>query len=236
MIKFFPTGIAGLVDLAIVPQVAFAQEYIEPDRVIHEPSAGEKAWIRAMLKERREGDFDVRAAYKLRSFHPADIARYRDELSDADSPVEAFALMRRYNEEVSQRDTEELRVQYALATNAYDAQTWGLLVWITERFGFPSRQRIGDDNDNALLFLQHPPSRETQRRLDCLFKSEVLAGRMPAMAYASMVDKMNFAHGEPVTYGVTERLVDGEVVPTPVEDLEKVNAARAELGLPPREK
>ena len=204
-------------------------------RDVNEPTEQEKVWLRTLLEKRLEGDIEVRAAYKIRSFHPADIANYRSVMAGIKDPVEYFAKLREFEADAAETSDEADRLKFAYSMNAYDAETWGLLEWITEQFGFPSQERIGSEKDYGRLFLQHPPSRSRQKRLECLFKGEVLEGRLDAQAFAEMVDKMNLAHGEPVTYGAMATMINGELAPYPVGDLASVNAARQEIGLPPRE-
>ena len=223
----------------MLPQVALAQDMrrdcAQGERQITEPNEEEKKWIRTILAERHDGDvlWRTKEAFGIESDR---LARYlREDLAQYDDLQEYMArrseLKAVYGEELD----KEARQRLVTSINAYDSMTWGVLEYIVRIYGWPSPERVGGEHAPD-LFLLHPPSPERTENLTCLLKAEVQAGRLDAEIFANMVDKMRWVYKKPPMYGVMRMgQPDGTIALQPVDDLDAVNRARAEIGLLPRE-
>jgi hypothetical protein len=108
---------------------------------------------------------------------------------------------------------------------------------IISEMGWPSRSMVGIDGTNAaFVLLQHSEYRLQKKMLPTILAA-MLASELPGDAYALLRDRVLISEGEPQLYGTQARPVSewkGHT-PTlePINDPQKVDQRRAELGMPP---
>lgn len=102
------------------------------------------------------------------------------------------------------------------------------LAAIIDEFGWPGRSLVGDDGaEAAWLIAQHAISLPGfMRRCVELVK----AADVPRWHFAYLDDRIATFEGRPQRYGTQ---LDDAGMPLPLADAERVNAWRAEVGLPP---
>lgn len=106
---------------------------------------------------------------------------------------------------------------------------------LIEKLGFPVLSNAGEQGVRlSWLIIQHAISwpdfmRESiiQMRLAAAQNDYILE----LLAYTD--DRIAYFEGRPQLYGTNMDWIDGEFKPTPVEDIEKLDARRKSLGLPP---
>ena len=84
----------------------------------------------------------------------------------------------------------------------------------------------------AFLLVQHSSDADLQRRSLALMEG-LPAGEVELASIAMLTDNLLVADGKPQRYGSSFHLVDGRLVPSPIEDPERVDERRAKMGLPP---
>jgi len=112
------------------------------------------------------------------------------------------------------------------------------LPWIRQviaEHGRPGRSDVGDDGAQAAwLLVQHADADPAFQR-DCLGLLTAAAGQGEARRshLALLTDRVLVAGGQPQEYGTQLRYRDGECVPFPVRDPERVDERRAAMALQP---
>lgn len=122
---------------------------------------------------------------------------------------------------------------------ALDLQNHLTLKGLWEVYGFIPKNIIKEKNYVQTLLLLHPP-RDWDvpiylKEYSEMLIIEVRAGRMPAFAYASFYDNMKAKIlRKPQLYGTNQQFSPktNSILPPIIEDLEKTNLAREEIGLP----
>lgn len=112
----------------------------------------------------------------------------------------------------------------------------GKLTEIIEEFGWPGWSLVGEDGaEAAWLVVQHAIGLPAfQRRCLALLREALEAGEVPAWQPAYLDDRIRVFEGRKQIYGTQFDVgPDGEPVPYPIEDAERVNERRSALGLPP---
>jgi hypothetical protein len=75
--------------------------------------------------------------------------------------------------------------------------------------------------------------REFQRQCLQLLQAAVAAGDSRPIELAYLTDRVRVGEGRPQVYGTQLTLVDGELVPQPIEDEAHVDERRGAIGLEP---
>lgn len=122
---------------------------------------------------------------------------------------------------------------------ALDLQNHLTLKGLWDVYGFVPKDIIKEKNYVQTLLLLHPP-RDWDvptylKEYSKMLILEVRAGRMPAFAYASFYDNMKAKIlREPQLYGTNQQFSTKKntILPPIIEDLEKTNSAREQIGLP----
>lgn len=119
-----------------------------------------------------------------------------------------------------------------------DRLTGTAVPWLDEviaRYGWPGIAMVGDEPAAAACRLvQHVPAEaDFQERCLALLLEAAEAGQVPAADVAGVWDAVRLAHGEPQKYGTKFHVVEGELVPCPIEREESVDRRRAAMGLEP---
>lgn len=114
---------------------------------------------------------------------------------------------------------------------------------IFKTYGYLPEAILGEYDYIQILLLMHPPKDwdldEYLEEYTSILKEEVRVGRMPAKIFASFYDNVKGKMmRKPQLYGTNERfdIKTKTIQPPLIEDLEKSNKARAEIGLPPLKK
>jgi hypothetical protein len=101
---------------------------------------------------------------------------------------------------------------------------------------WPGRRLVGDDGEHAawLVVQQEIDDVELQRRALDLLEVAVACGDADPLHYAYLHDRVRMADGRVQLYGSQfVRNEHGALVPWHLDDLTRVDARRARLGLPP---
>lgn len=105
---------------------------------------------------------------------------------------------------------------------------------LVARHGWPTRALVGADGvEAAWLVLQHSPDLAWQREMLPRVWEASRAGDVRPAEAAMLEDRIRVNSGAPQRYGNSFQVVDGELRPHPIEDLEGLEARRREVGLPP---
>ena len=102
--------------------------------------------------------------------------------------------------------------------------------------GWPGRGLVGDEGaEHAWLIAQHADRQlDSQRMFLAALVRAVDAGDAPARHAAYLSDRVAVNEGRPQTYATqVAGMKDGEAVPWPIENPDRVDERRVSVGLPP---
>lgn len=123
---------------------------------------------------------------------------------------------------------------YVRATLVIDSILTRRLRRIVEKHGWPGRSLVGRRAaDLAFLILQHSPSDAFQRQTLPLLEAAAQNQEAAASDVALLTDRLRTHDGLPQIYGTQFRIVDGQLVPYPIDQLDSLDARRARAGLMP---
>lgn len=119
------------------------------------------------------------------------------------------------------------------ATQAIDTQNRAWLKDLINKGGWPGRSRVGRDGTHAAwLLVQHADSdREFQKKCLELLEKAVAAKEAEAVDLAYLTDRVLVAEGKKQRYGTQLSMKEGKLQPGPVENEEKLDERRKELGM-----
>ncbi len=104
---------------------------------------------------------------------------------------------------------------------------------IVGRHGWPTVALVGHDGVNAAwLVLQHSPDASWQGEMLPVLERAARAGELPTGDVAQFEDRVLVQSGRPQRYGSSFTIVEGSLVPAPIENESQVDARRAAVGLP----
>jgi len=119
-----------------------------------------------------------------------------------------------------------------------DFDNYKKVISIIKEYGYPSRERLGIKQDKIAQFIIHPPKEMDPyvylKEMGELLLSEVKAKRMDAETYANFYDNhKDKTLQEPQLYGTNKTInISTMSIGLPeIENIEKTNKARAEIGL-----
>ncbi|MBP3954688.1 hypothetical protein J8F10_05245 [Gemmata sp. G18] len=106
---------------------------------------------------------------------------------------------------------------------------------VVEKHGWPGKALVGTDGAHAAwLLVQHSDADlPFQKKCLGLLETAVKAGEATGTDLAYLTDRVLAAEGKKQRYGTQLEQKDGKLVPKPVEDQEKLDVRRKELGLMP---
>lgn len=105
---------------------------------------------------------------------------------------------------------------------------------IVARQGWPTRAAVGKEGvEAAWLVLQHSPDLAWQREMLPRIWDAARTGDVEPAEAAMLEDRIRVNSGEPQRYGNSFTVVDGRLLPHPVEDPAGLERRRREVGLPP---
>ena len=117
--------------------------------------------------------------------------------------------------------------------NSVDAAHIKRLKEIVEQYGWPDYDLVGQDGAGAaFLIVQHSPDWDFQERVLPLLREAYERGEADGQSLALLTDRVRVHRGEPQLYGTQYQIEEGEVVFSEIEDRERVDERRAELGMP----
>lgn len=188
--------------------------------------------LRIELREMMRADERARYMSMAGTFSPCRADSVRRALKDLPA-AEYIARRRALRAEAAERLTEAEADRLLAMQIDVDERNVARLREITERYGWPDSTRIGGDVE-PFLFLLHTAPDTLDAMLPAL-RAEVDAGRMPAMHYASAVDKSRKIRGLLQLYGTGDEFdpVTRTVGPPRIASIDETNSARREIGLPP---
>ncbi len=135
--------------------------------------------------------------------------------------------------------TGELFDGYAPKMEAIHLENAAELEKIIDEFGWTGISLVGKDGaEAAWLIVQHAISLpEFSRKCLKLIKKAVAENEAEANQFAYLQDRINFFEGKPQKFGTqTDWNADGKMEVWRLENAEKINEYRAEVGLKPLEK
>lgn len=123
---------------------------------------------------------------------------------------------------------------FVQASMGIDSMLTGELRAIVDSAGWPTHSMVGRQAaDAAFLILQHSPSDAFQRTSLPLLQTAARAGEADPGNVALLTDRILTHDGKPQLYGTQFRIVDGELIPYPIENLELLEQRRGSAGLVP---
>lgn len=105
---------------------------------------------------------------------------------------------------------------------------------VLEEHGWPGSDLVGTDGSGSFfLLVQHADADPSfQKQALAQMEAAVERGQASAGQMAYLTDRILTGDDEAQRYGTQLRLVDGKIVPFPIEDAGNVDARRLQLGLP----
>jgi hypothetical protein len=115
-----------------------------------------------------------------------------------------------------------------------DARTGQDVRAVFEEFGVPTRSSVGPEAARQfVVMVQHQPP-DLRRAVLPKLRENVDRGEADPADYAMMFDRAQVDHGKLQRYGANFTCQpDGTLAPSPIEDIERLDARRAEIGLLP---
>lgn len=120
--------------------------------------------------------------------------------------------------------------KYVLAMQEVDQRNQLAIRKIFIERGWPSEQAVGKEGAHAFwLLVQHFPVllKEALPRIEAAAQR----GALPKEDLARSIDRVLVTDGKPQRYGTQFKLIAGELVPDPIEDRDRLDERRAQLGL-----
>ena len=116
--------------------------------------------------------------------------------------------------------------------NCIDRANEKKAVDIIEKYGWLTKDDVGVEAAEALfLIVQHCADTELQTRCLPRLKAAVEEEASVTWQYAFLVDRTVMNQGKSQTYGTQKIIVEGMSYPVPINDVDMVDARRAEMGL-----
>lgn len=116
---------------------------------------------------------------------------------------------------------------------AIDMKNTARMKEIVAQVGWPTKTLVSERGARAAwLLVQHADLDVAfQRQCLPLLEKSVAAGEGEARDLAYLTDRVLVAEGKPQRYGTQFHMVEGKLVPRPIEDEAQVDARRAAVGL-----
>jgi hypothetical protein len=170
--------------------------------------------------------FRDRAAQRERTQLAAINRALRDEL---------LARMERHQSAFGKLGGPEASEQALVAEVArIDADNTAWMKQVIATHGWPGRSMVSKDGAKAaaLLAQNADQDRDFQKQALLLLETAVASGEAEAADLAHLIDRVLVAQGKPQRYGTQFHVVDGKLLPHPIEDEASVDLLRALAGLP----
>ncbi|MEL7123526.1 MAG: hypothetical protein AAFO07_29055 [Bacteroidota bacterium] len=217
--------------LLLVSNSFFAQE-----SNLKQPISEEEAiYLKAIIGMIAESDQEYRTYISANTMDDQIIAQM-DSVYEAEG-MEAYI---EYEKSLNLKMDKNLKDSLWNLQHEIDLQNHLTLRGIFDSYGYLPKTLLKENHYVQFIVLLHPPKDwDIPTYLDDysdLLMKEVKAGRMEAKEYATFYDNINGKIlRKPQLYG-TNMVFDSKtnsVMPPPIEDIEKTNIARVEIGLEP---
>ncbi len=117
---------------------------------------------------------------------------------------------------------------------AVDAENTAWLKMVVPADGWFRNSRDGQNvTSGAWLIVQHSPDRQFQKSVLAKMAPLAVQGEVSGGVYALLYDRVQMFEGKPQRYGSQGKCVDGVLVLHTLEDADRVDALRAQVGLGP---
>lgn len=128
-------------------------------------------------------------------------------------------------------EDEEKRLQQTMWQT--DQRLQGLLAKIVDQHGWPKKSAVGNAAaTGAFLILQHAPPEYKERYVD-RFRAAAMEGEADKSSLALLEDRLLLADNKPQRYGSQVDTAKDGVTLRPVEDEQRLDERRKEMGLEP---
>jgi hypothetical protein len=120
--------------------------------------------------------------------------------------------------------------KYVLAMREVDQRNQLVIRKIVAERGWPSEEAVGKEGVHAFwLLVQHFPPllKEVLPQIEAAAQR----GALPKEDLAKSIDRVLVTDGKPQRYGTQFKLIAGDLVPDPIEDRDRLDERRAQLGL-----
>lgn len=116
---------------------------------------------------------------------------------------------------------------------AIDVKNTARMKELVAQVGWPTRALVGQRASNAAWLLVQHADLDPAFQKQCLplLEKAAAAGEGAAKEVAYLTDRVLVAEGKPQRYGTQFHMVDGKLVPRPIEDEAHVDERRAAVGL-----
>lgn len=196
-------------------------------------SANEIEFITTAFATMSESDQRYRGFLTYNTLDTMVIARI-DSVMEGEGVAAGFKYVKSLGLTLSKATEDSLwTLQHQL-----DFQNHLMMRGIWELYGYIPEEVVEEKNYIQILLLVHPQKDwdipTYHQEYAAFLRPEVEAGRMPAKEYATFYDNILCKiMRKPQLYGTNEQFssAEGKVLPPVIEDLDKSNAARAELGM-----
>jgi hypothetical protein len=103
--------------------------------------------------------------------------------------------------------------------------------------GWPDREAVGSEGSNAAHFVALHADHDVPFQEHCLelMEEAVEADRADAESYAYLADRVRINRDDDQLYGTHLAVEEGAVTPFPIEDRDRLDERREEMGLEPFE-
>jgi hypothetical protein len=118
---------------------------------------------------------------------------------------------------------------------AVDRKNTARLKEVVVKYGWPGRTLVGEEAAHAAWLLVQHADRDRAFQKDCLvlMRAVVKRGEVSAKDIAYLTDRVLVGENKKQTYGTQFKVVDGKMVPSPIDDPANVDKRRKEVGLGP---
>lgn len=192
------------------------------------PTKEECVQLHKDLVEMHRLDQLHRTALSWGTTDPKELARLK--ALDDDAHMEEAKRRWREGVRLPKKQADELMAKQ----NIIDAANFHKLIGWVRTYGFPDPERLSIDAPSPIGVLIHADT-ALYDSVAKLLRAEAKAGRMNARAFAALSDRKAQHAGGVQLYGMCQRFdpKSNQILPPEIEDIDKTNRARAELGMKP---
>ena len=196
-------------------------------------SEEDKAYLINLIEEIDEADQRYRTPISLGTLDTVHLKKLK-EISKNGTIKEYIAFEKSVPKTLGKNQIDSLwKLQAKI-----DYDNYLLFKTILSKYGYPSPERLGVKTDKLYAILLHPPSElqieDYVEEMVSLLKVEMERNRFPAINFATFYDNMKAKIlKQPQLYGTNKSFDFATMTPglPIIEDIEKTNAARANIGL-----
>ena len=133
------------------------------------------------------------------------------------------------------RESERDELDHLLATmQDTDHENTQWLKTVVQQYGWPTRTMVGKKGANAAWVLVQHADAEPQFQRQCLdLMTKLPKEEVSQQDFGRLTDRVLIAEGKKQIYGTFHHIVDGKLLPFPIEDEANVEKRRVNLGFPP---